>query len=81
MNAANHRREFIKAGLRTRFGTVFAFEDAQGLPRKSVSDFLRGRTNRRVADAIDKALAPESLSDKSDSSDAAIAHRQNGGAK
>ena len=40
--------EDIKAALRKRFGSVFAFEDAHDLPRKSVSDFLRGRANQRV---------------------------------
>ena len=59
--------EDIKAALRKRFGSVFAFEDAHDLPRKSVSDFLRGRANQRVKDAIAKALSPEQ-SEKSDSS-------------
>lgn len=58
--------EDVKAELRKRFGTVFDFEDKAGLPRKSVSDFLRGRPNRRVSDAIVAALA--TLADKSDGS-------------
>lgn len=51
--------EDIKAALRKRYGSVFAFEDEHRLPRKSVSDFLRGRANQRVKDAISKALSPE----------------------
>lgn len=72
--------EDIKAELRKRFGSVFAFEDAHELPRKSVSDFLRGRANQRVSDAIAK-LIPSLPADLSDSSrKSASAHRQNEGA-
>lgn len=73
--------EDIKAAIRKQFGSVFAFEDANDLPRKSVSDFLRGRANQRVRDAITKIMPP-SLTDLSDDSDThAAAHRQNVGAK
>lgn len=74
--------EYIKAELRIRYGSVFNFEDAHELPRKSVSDFLRGRTNRRVSDAISKVLGRKvRASDKSDSSRAAATHRLNAGAR
>lgn len=55
-------REDIKAAIRKRFGTVAAFEQANGLPAKSVNDVLRGRTNARVAKAIKQipVTAPES---------------------
>jgi lambda repressor-like predicted transcriptional regulator len=67
--------EDIKAAIRKRFGSVFAFEDAHELPRKSVSDFLRGRSNQRVQVAIAKTLSPEQ-SELSDGSDEfAGAHR------
>ncbi len=56
MSASEMHSEEIKAELRKRFGTVFAFEDAANLPRKSVSDFLRGRSSRRVRDAILAAI-------------------------
>lgn len=71
--------EDIKAALRKQFGSVFAFEDAAALPRKSVSDFLRGRPNQRVRDAIDKILSP-AVSELSDGScKNASAHRLSAG--
>ena len=73
--------EDIKAAIRKRFGSVFAFEDAHDLPRKSVSDFLRGRSNQRVSAAITNILSP----DQSELSDVSVtnthAHRLNGAAK
>ena len=73
--------EDIKATLRKQFGSVFAFEDARGLPRKSVSDFLRGRPNQRVASEIAKVL-PHGQADLSDDSRMRVgAHRLNGGAE
>ena len=81
MLAVELHPEDIKAALRKRFGSVFAFEDAHGLPRKSVSDFLRGRANQRVKDAISSIVSPGS-SDLSDGSgESRPAHRQNGGGK
>jgi lambda repressor-like predicted transcriptional regulator len=59
MRASNWHPEDIKAALRKLYDSVFAFEDAQGLPRKSVSDFLRGRANQRVANVIDLVLTPK----------------------
>lgn len=59
--------EDIKCALRKQFGSVFAFEDAKELPRKSVSDWLRGRTSRRVKSAIEGTLSPEQ-SDKAGNS-------------
>lgn len=73
MKPAYANPEFVKARLRTRFGSVFAFEDAHGLPRKSVSDVLRGRSNRKVIDTISTVLGNEpdaALADKSDSENA-----------
>jgi hypothetical protein len=67
--------EDIKAALRKQFGSVFAFEDAKSLPRKSVSDWLRGRQSQRVKDAIEGTLSP-SQSDKADDSGASL-RRQN----
>lgn len=74
-------REDIKAMLRRRYGTVFAFETAKGLPRTSVSDVLRGRRVERAEAAIRNELAtpdpdasevrrPSSESDLSDASTA-----------
>lgn len=75
--------EDVKAGLRKRFGTIAAFEQAKGLPVKSVNDVLRGRPNARVAKAVADALntpePPLSQSDCSDdSAEYADAHRLSG---
>lgn len=69
--------EDIKAALRKRYGSVFAFEDANELPRKSVSDFLRGRSNRRVKNAITKTLSPDQADLSDCSNTQAAAHRLN----
>jgi lambda repressor-like predicted transcriptional regulator len=82
MRASTWHPEDIKAALRKQHGSVFAFEDAHGLPRKSVSDFLRGRRNQHVANVIDSVLTPkeadEAPADLSDDSDELVgAHRLN----
>lgn len=46
----------IKAALRITHGSVRAFEREQELPEDSVRDVLRGRTVRRTAEAISKAI-------------------------
>ena len=56
MELGSMHREDVKAALRKGFGSIFAFERAHALPRKSVSDVLRGRPNQRVATAIERAL-------------------------
>ncbi len=73
--------EDIKATLRKRFGSVFAFEQAVDLPHKSVSDFLRGRANQRVKAAINKVLTSSPSETSDNSSTAGAAHRQNGTVK
>ena len=76
------QRETIKSALRIRHGSVFAFEEAADLPRKSVSDWLRGRPNKRVAVAIANEVGDLLPSDKSDgTSDSMEAHRLNAGAR
>ena len=49
-------REEIKARLRMIHGSVVAFEQARGLPAKSVKDVLRGRASRATAEAIAREL-------------------------
>ncbi|RYY25209.1 MAG: hypothetical protein EOP62_14200 [Sphingomonadales bacterium] len=49
----------VKAALQKKFGSVASFERKHDLPEKSVNDVLRGRPWKRVADAIEKALATE----------------------
>lgn len=57
MQLASMHREDVKAALRKSFGSIFEFERSHDLPRKSVSDVLRGRPNQRVTSAIERALA------------------------
>ena len=49
-------REDIKAEVRTRFGSLAAFERSHDLPPKSTSDFFRGRTSARVQTALANAI-------------------------
>lgn len=72
----------VRAAIQKRFGTIGAFERAKRLPRKSVNDVLRGRTNRRVAGVINDFLnevAPSNFSDISAATPPA--HSLNAGAK
>lgn len=48
--------EDVKAILRKRFGSVFSFERAKGLPHKGVSNHFSGRTSQRVAEAIEQEI-------------------------
>lgn len=82
MAFAGWHREDVKAVLRRRYGSVFAFEEAKGLPRTSVSDVLRGRRVERTETAILAELAkadPDTSAEhgrsgESDLSDASTAH-------
>ncbi|TVV76143.1 helix-turn-helix domain-containing protein [Sphingomonas solaris] len=56
MTIGSMHREDVKAALRKTYGSVFEFERLHQLPRKSVSDVLRGRPNQRVTSAIEKVL-------------------------
>lgn len=72
--------EDIKAAIRKRFGSLKAFEESEGLPRKAVTDILRGRSNRRVSDAIQRVLDDDMVFRAMSSDDSArvtSAHRQN----
>lgn len=70
MDLASMQPEYVKAIIRTRFGSLQAFEGSKGLPSKSVSDVLRGRKSARVEEAILSAIKEEfSESDLSDVSD------------
>lgn len=44
--------EYIRAAIRTKFGSLQAFEKEHALAHKSVSDVLRGRHSKRTARAI-----------------------------
>lgn len=61
--------EDIKAELRKRYGSVGRFVDAHDLPKTGVSDLFRGRTSKRVSDAIEKALSADRVESESISLD------------
>ena len=70
--------EDVKAALRKKYGSVSNFVRLKGLPRTSVSDIFRGRTSKRVRDAIESALADKDESIILDASKARLsAHRLN----
>jgi lambda repressor-like predicted transcriptional regulator len=52
MSAASYHPEDIRALLRKRYKSLAGFERAKGLPACSVRDVLRGKSRRRIADAI-----------------------------
>ena len=56
--------EDIKAALRKRYGSVRAFVRQHDLPDTGVSDILRGRTSKRVSDAIERVLQEQSSESK-----------------
>lgn len=80
MPLPNPKSEIIKAKLRIRYGSLLRFEREKGLPYQSVTDVLRGRSNRRVAAAIEDAVGSVSII-ADDSTANAENHRLNGGAK
>jgi len=74
--------EDVKAAIRKRFGTVSRFIEVRGLPETGVSDLFRGRTSRRVRDAVESVLQEDAESIKLDVSETVTRpHRKNGGAK
>lgn len=79
MELATLHKEDIKAGLRKQFGTVRAFEIAQGLPKGSVGEVLRNRRWSKVERAIEAVIFPplESLSEKPDSENGHASHSLN----
>ncbi|WP_298174593.1 hypothetical protein [Novosphingobium sp.] len=48
--------EDIKAAIRKRYGTISRFIEERDLPATGVSDLLRGRTSRRVREAVEDVL-------------------------
>ena len=85
MALADMHPEDVKAELRKRFGTVSAFEEATGLPPKSVYDCLRGRSSKRVALAVSEAIKTPIITRESEHSDCSSekgrAHRLNAGVR
>lgn len=75
-------KEDVKAVLRKRYRTVAAFIEAKGLPKTGVSDLFRGRTSRRVREAIEEVLQDEVDSMKLDASEKRRRpHRLNAGGR
>ena len=71
--------EDVKAVIRKRFGTVARFIEERELPATGVSDLFRGRTSRRVREAVEEVLKEQADSISLDSSDKKSAsHRKNG---
>ena len=74
-------KEDVKAVLRKRFGSVAAFERAEGLASQSVSEVLRGRPSRRTRDAIERILREQAAATESivpvDTHATPAFHRQN----
>lgn len=60
--------EDVKAAIRKQFGTVSRFIEAHDLPATGVSDLFRGRTSRRVREAVEGVLKGQSESINLDSS-------------
>lgn len=81
MAVAKLHPEDVKAAIRKRHRSLAAFERKFGLPAKSVTDQLRGRTSARVEKAIAKVIKaplPAGRSEVSDNSSVANdAHCQN----
>ncbi len=48
--------EDVKAAIRKRYGTISRFIEERDLPATGVSDLLRGRTSRRVREAVEDVL-------------------------
>jgi lambda repressor-like predicted transcriptional regulator len=71
--------EDVKATIRKKFGSVKAFEAANGLPRGSVYEVFRNRRWAKVEKAINDVIGypSQELSEKTDSKLEANAHRLN----
>lgn len=50
-------KEQLKAALRSKFGSLKAFERAYGLPENATRDLLRGRASRLSAEAVANAVS------------------------
>lgn len=73
--------EDVKAAIRKRFGTIARFVEEHDLPDTGVSDMFRGRTSKRVREAVEKVLREHPSIKLDVSGSDTHAHRLNGGAK
>jgi lambda repressor-like predicted transcriptional regulator len=56
MFLARYHPEDVKAAIRKRYRTLGAFERAEKLAPKAVTEVLRGRTSARTSAAIERLL-------------------------
>lgn len=73
--------EDVKAAIRKRFGTIARFIEERDLPETGVSDMLRGRTSRRVREAVEEVLKEQASINLDVSVTNTHAHRLNGDGK
>lgn len=72
----------VRAALQKRFGTVGEFIKVNDLPVTGVSDVLRGRTSKRVREAIEAVLQEQAESiNLDDTGTGADTHRLNAEAR
>ena len=69
--------EDVKAAIRKQFGTVARFIEEKDLPVTGVSDLFRGRTSRRVREAIEDVLTAQGSTKLDSSAKPSRAHRKN----
>lgn len=69
--------EDVKAEIRKRFGTVARFIEENDLPATGVSDLFRGRTSRRVREAVEGVLKGQVSTNLDSSEKPARPHRKN----
>ena len=73
--------EDVKAAIRKRFGTIGNFIKDKELPPTGVADLFRGRSSRRVRDAVEELLQDQERSnsiDLEDSEPETVTHRLSG---
>jgi len=70
--------EDVKAAIRKQFGTISRFIEERELPATGVSDLFRGRTSRRVREAVEDVLKGQSSTNLDSSEKSSAPHRKNG---
>lgn len=69
--------EDVKAAIRKRFGSIAHFVEVRDLPETGVSDLFRGRTSKRVREAVEEVLREAQSINLDVSSADPTAHRLN----
>lgn len=68
--------EDVKAAIRKQYGTISRFIEERDLPATGVSDLLRGRTSRRVREAVEDVLKGQSSTNLDCSDGQIVAHEK-----